>query len=554
MRFEVDLGADKTFANVVGNQFALSPDGTNLVFSAAADGGAQLMLRKMGSGETLPLPGSEGARSAFFSPDGTWVAYWANGKLKKSPISGGAPTVLCDATDLLGGSWGEDGQIVATLAGEAKLWSVSETGGEPKALWQDTAPGTRLVWPQHLPAGKGVLFTRASTIPDAGSIEILRDGKTKTLVRNATYGRYASSGHLLYVNQGTVYAQDFDWERLEARGAAFPFIKNVDYSSTFGFAQFALSNNGLFVFRELRSQAKLRLAWLSRGGGSTPFLKETGPFLWPRVSPDGKYVALTRVNAGESEIVIYDRTGKPVANQLPAANYRVTPLWIGSSEFLIFQGRATLEAAAMPALASTQELLRGGVHVPWSTDREGKRLALYRLDPKTHFDLWTAQISTEGGKIRLGKLEPFLQSSAVETYPAFSPDGKWIAFASLKSGNYEVYVRSYPDNGTEVQISRGGGRLPQWLEASGEILYETPDGLLMAAAYRFEGNQIKPKAPVVWSPLRLGDTGVLANFDLARDGRVLALLPPEDQVKASARLVFVTNFLEELKRKSGERP
>src|SRR5262249_5271965 len=154
--------------------------------------------------EVSELPETEGSRGPFFSPDGQWVAFWAGGKLKKAPIAAGSPIVLCDATDLLGGSWGDDGNIIATLNSSARLWRVLSAGGSPTPVVDLTGKVARVLWPQVLPGSKAVLFTAAAASPDAGNIEVFsfRDSSRKTLVRGGTYGRYLPSGHLVYINQG----------------------------------------------------------------------------------------------------------------------------------------------------------------------------------------------------------------------------------------------------------------------------------------------------------------------------------------------------------------
>ena len=161
-------------------------------------------------------------------------------------------------------------------------------------------------------------------------------------------------------------------------------------------------------------------------------------------------------------------------------------------------------------------------------------------------------LEADKGELRAGKPEPFLRTQSIETYPAFSPDGHWLAYASNQSGTFEVYVRAFPDNGAQVQISSGGGRIPRWSRRGGDLFYSTDDQRIMVAAYRVNGGSFQADSPRLWSQRRLGDTGVLPNFDVAPDGRrVAALLPvasPAEQ-QAQNHVTFLMNFFEEVRRR-----
>src|SRR5260370_41652639 len=147
------------------------------------------------------------------------------------------------------------------------------------------------------------------------------------------------------------------------------------------------------------------------------------------------------------------------------------------------------------------------------------------MSPVTHFDLWTVALVADKGELRAGKPEPFLRTQSIETYPTFSPDGHWLAYASNQSGPFEVYVRAFPDNGAQVQVSSGGGRIPRWSRRGGDLFYSTDDQRIMVAAYRVNGGSFQADRPRLWSQRRLGDTGVLPDFYVAPDGRrVPALL------------------------------
>lgn len=551
LRLEVELAAETSFANTVGNHFALSPDGRFLVYVVAgASGGSQLQLRNLETGRDTLVPGSEGGRRPFFSPDGTWIAYWAAGKVKKSSISGGSPIILCNASDLQGASWGTDGQIVAAISGEAKLWKIPADGGNPSLLWEDQGTTTRVHGPQLIEGSDSILVTRVGSSADTGTIELLRGGSTTVLVKNATHGRYLEGGFLLYVNQGTLYAQPFDIQQAKPTGPAAQMLTGVDYSPTFGYAHYDIGASGLLIYKQRNSLGRLKVRWLEEGRRGQDFLPEAKRYVWPKIAPNGQYIALTTLDEGESHISILNRDGQPHSSQLPSAGYQGNPLFSADSRHLFFNDGRQLKVAPISQLEKPIALLTSAMRVPWSITKDSGRLAFYQLDPKTHFDLWTVPIRQDGAQLQAGEAEPFLQSPAVETYPAFSPDGKWLAYVSLKSGKYEIYVRTFPDNGQEIQLTSGTGRLPVWRKDKKEILYEDEGFRLWAVPYIIQAGKFSAGKARIWSEEVLGDTGVLANFDLGEDGRVLALVPPDGKVGSAPKLVFVTNFLDEVKRKT----
>jgi eukaryotic-like serine/threonine-protein kinase len=554
MELELTLPPETTLANVVGPQMTLSPDGTSLVIVANRKaGGSELRMRRLDRRDFVTLPGTEGARGPFFSPDSEWVAFWAAGKLKKISLRGGEPMVLCDAPDLLGGSWGDDGQIVATLSTEAKLWRLASAGGPAKPVL-DLAPQLlRLLWPQVLPGSKSILYSRVGQTPDSGAIEVLSliDGKRKALVRSGVFGRYLPSGHLVYVNQGTLYAQNFDLKSLEVQGTPFAVISNVAQSPVFGFAQYDFSSAGTLVYRRDSSGGQFVLRWLTPKGPAKTVVDKPGPYLWPRVSPSGKEIAYTEVRSGESVIWIAPREGGQARSLASAEGHGAAALWSPDGKFLVMQGQNGLEWMRAGESGPPQTLLKGGISVPWSFTPDGKRLAMNQLNPATHFDLWTVALEAVDGSLVAGAPEPFLRTKAVETYPTFSPDGRWIAYVSLQSGSYEIYVRSFPDSGKEVRVSKGGGRIPRWSQRTAELIYETDDHRLMVVPWSVQAGVFQAGMARLWSEEKLGDSGVLPSFDLAVDGTVLALMPADVPERSPDRITVLVNFFEELGRRPG---
>jgi Tol biopolymer transport system component len=556
LRLEVELGSGGELASDVGTDVVISPDGSRLVFVASDSSGvSHIHTRLMSQAEVSEMPGTDGARAPFFSWNGEWVAYWAARRLWKIPAAGGSPIELCEAPDLLGGSWGDDDNIIAALSSDHRLWRIPAEGGKPKVI-ASLPPGfDRLLWPQVLPGSKAMLFTAVPFDADTGSIIAFsfRDGAQRTVVKGGTFGRYLPSGHLTYINQGTLYAAPFDLERLQVHGSPAPILTDVAYSQTFGFAQFDFSQTGVVVYRRAAGRGQVVVKWIDSDGMTAPILSKPGPYLWPSLSPDGKRLALQTSDSTKPRVLIVDlKSGQqtPVNSEAKA---QMSPLWTPDSQCLVI-GREMLEWVKSDGSGSSKTLRLDNTSmvVPWSFAPGGKRLAYYAESPVTHFDLWTLPLESAGGQLQTGKPEPFLQTKAVETYPSFSPDGHWLAYDSDESGSFEVYVQAFPAKGKAVQISNSGGRVPRWAPQGGRLFYSANDHRVMVSNYRVKGRAFQADDPRPWSKMRLADTGVLANYDVARDGRrIVGLLPVTDpgEQQSQNHVTLLTNFFDELRRR-----
>lgn len=557
VRVEAELRSGGSLGSEVGTDVVLSADGSRLVFvSLDAAGTAHLNAQRLDQSSASELPGTEGARAPFLSPDGKWVGFWAAGVLKKTSIDGGSPVPLCEAPDLLGASWGEDGHIVAAL-NRGTLSIVPAAGGTPTVILDLAGESLAPAWPQILTPGRLVLFTAIGAGgADAARLELLslHDGARTVVVKGGTYGRLLANGDLTYVNQGALFVLPFDLEQRTLRGTPVPVLDDVAYSPTFGFAQVDVARNGTLVYRR---QPGFTVTSIDSSGGATPLLSRPGRYVFPKLSPNGRQLAISGVDSGASLTTVHDLTPSKPAQQTVSTNRHKFPIWTPDGRALVLGGSDGLAYVQLGEAKGPQPLLQSSRPlVPWSFAPDG-RLAYHQLGATTGYDLWTVPLSVVAGTLTAGTPEVFLQTRHYEVYPSFSPDGKWLAYGSNESGSWQVYAQAFPNTGARpVRISDAGGRIPRWSPNGRDVFYRTDDQRMMVAAYTVTAGSLVFGRPKAWSPVVLGETGVLANFDLASDGHhVIAVMPaagPGQQTPNHVTLLF--NVFGEIGRRlSGHR-
>jgi len=555
LEFDVELRSSGTLGSDVGTDAVLSLDGTRIAFvSRGADRRTHLNVRRLDDPKVTELPGTDGARAPFFSPDGGWLGFWADGAIKKVAVDGGSATVIAESTDLLGADWGEDGEIVAATR-YGVLSRIPAAGGEPSVLLDLTSLARAPLWPQLLPGGDRALVTVTSPNGfDDATLEVVsvRDGERREVLHGGTFGRYVEKGgegYVLYVNQGTAFALPFDLVRLAQRGAAFPVLEDLAYAPTFGYAQLSVSRTGTLVYQRDAGSAKTIAAWVDRGGHVEPLRLPPGRYAFPRLSPDGQRLAVVAVASGMHNLLVYepevDRTLR-----LHSSPYSA-PAWYPDGRALVIGGATGLTWMPVDPQAEPRPLLAtNSPAVPWSFAPQGARIAYHVPAADTHLDLWTVPLQVAADVAVAGTPEPFLRTPAVESWPAFSPDGRWLAYGSSESGTFEVYVRAFPDDGHAVRISQGGGRAATWARNGRELLYGTDDGRVMVVGYTVVDGAFKATNPEQWTPVAMAAAGVLPTFDLAPNGeRILALLPSPDARAAPApnHVTFISNLFEKLR-------
>jgi serine/threonine-protein kinase len=529
----------------------LSRDGRRLVVTAERGGTLRLLLRRLDRPEFVPIAGTERGMRPFLSPDGKWVGFTAGGKLTKVPVDGGAAVVIADA-DWGGGSWGPDGTIVYTQSYTSGLRRVSAGGGKTDTLTTPDRARGELAhwWPQILPDGEHVLFTNFSTPAERARIEVLslQSGSRKVLIEGGMYARYLPTGHLVYARGGNLLAVPFDIRRLTVTGAAVPVLEGVGMNNSDGWAAFAISETGSLAYVPASVlYPEARLVWVDRGGAEQPALDKPGHYRTPRLSPDGRRIALTIGEQGlSSDVWIYE-LGRGILTRFtraPAAEFG--PLWTPDGGRLIYDSErpvfdlywrvADATQPEQPLLASEYD------KYPSSISPDGRTLAAWFNVPGAN-QIWLVPLDG------VGKPRPFLDAPFNLRHPSFSPDGRWLAYASNESGRDEVVIQSYPDPGrARRQVSISGGTEPMWTRQGRELVYRNGDTTLAAALNPATGESGRPGVLFV-GPY---DFAAIAprSYDVTPDGRrfLMVRYAPEAEPR---QVSLVLNWFEELRSRMG---
>ena len=569
LRISGEVGAEGTLVTNLGAAAVISPDGQTVVFVLSnADGRSRLYVRRLDSLKAVLLEGTEDAMSPFFSPDGRSIAFFTPGKLKKIPVGGGAVETLCDAPGGRGGSWGADGTIVfqPTSASASLLHSVPAEGGTPIPIGA-TGRDVARRWPQILPSGRAVLYSgnTSGLAWDTGSImaQPLPAGTPKVLVEGAFYGRYAD-GHLLYIRDGILFSAPFDVETLEVRGEAAPVIEGVLSAAYTGGAEFSVSDTGtlLYVPGTLTGD-ELPVTWIDSRGKATVLKAEPANWDSPSFSPDGRQLAMAIGYGAASDIWIYDWARGTGAQLTFGRGVDTSPVWTSDGSRIAYASTSdetspntNIYWKRTDGVGEPQRLTdSANTQIPFSFHPTGKYLAYNQRSQSTDVMILPLDGDEKTGW-KPGTPIAFAATEAVETAPAFSPDGRWLAYSSTESGTTEIYVRPFPAGEGKWKVSTApGGVNPRWSPRKQELFYTAPIAgqiagqiAVMVVPYEVEGRTFRPSPPRRWYPELITSTRTARSFDVHPDGDRIAIAKPEMRADAGRLPVFVFNFFEELRR------
>jgi serine/threonine protein kinase/Tol biopolymer transport system component len=558
-RFYYELPKDQQFSNPAQPNLAVSPDGRQFVYIA----GKGFYLRSLDKLDARLIPGTDDdPRTPFFSPDGQWLGFWsaANRQLKKISIRGGAPVALCDASFVRGASWGVDNTIVYPQDGRG-IMRISANGGTPELIVDEKKP---MGSPQILPDGKTVLFALLTSQPYQVVMQSLKSAK-RTVLFAGHRPQYFPTGHLVYGSgNNNLFAIPFDLDRLEVIGGPVPVVEGV-WRRPEGAPQYAISDSGTLVYipgtTVAAARPQMTLVWVDRNGKEEPLAAPPNFYDSPRVSPDGTKVALQFEGAN---IGIWDLVRKTMTRLTFDADFNDLPLWTPDGKRIAFLSqreqdykvywKASNGTGTEDPLGSVPNLW---MFFPSAWSGDGKSLVLTMMNQMELnarlFDIGV--ISMEGDH----KWRPLLQAKYNEAQPQISPDGRWMAYTSNESGQYEVYVRSFPevDKG-KWQVSTSGGDSPLWSRDGRELLYRSRDAVMAVLvktepAFSLETPKILFRGTYVTS--NLSSSYDLGTWDISLDGKRFLMMKtmqstekaPEAEIPR--RINIVLNWFEELKQR-----
>jgi serine/threonine protein kinase len=489
----------------------VSPDGRRLVFVAStAEGEHQLYLRNLDSQELKALAGTGGALDPFFSPDGNWIGFSTDNELKRVAVSGGVPLVLAKMGISRGGTWLPDGTIVFTEGTSGGLVRISAEGGEPETLTEldDERNERTHRWPSALPDGSAVLFTsdtyETTEFYDDARIEAVstETGRRVVVLEGTSKARYLAPDQLIFARDGSLFTVPFDLRKLQVTGSPKLVLQEVLTDVSSGAVQFAVSAVGTFSYVSGQlMQGSRSLAWVDRSGAVENVGIEEGNYQEVRLSPDHRRAVVNSNSSSGLDIWVVDLE-RSTMNRLTFAGTNIQPAWSPDGTMIAYG--ASLESGNYkpywkPASGS------GEAELLWDTDQQafprsfspdGEFLMLNVDGPNGRSDLWSLSMVGERQAV------PFLTTPANELMPSFSPDGRWIAYASDESGRAEIYVTAFPRAAGKWQVSRNGGWEPLWAE-DGRRLYYRGRGNMMVEV------EIETTSTVVIGPERVLFSGTL---------------------------------------------
>jgi len=539
---------------------AITPDGSRVVY--VGNRGTQLFVRALDALE--PVTVFTGVpRGLFVSPDGQWIGFVDGASvLKKVAVTGGPAVTLAtlDGNAPRGATWAPDDTIiVATNDGTIGLQRVRAAGGSTTVLTRpDPAQGEAdHYWPELLPGGRAVLFTITAVTGglDAAQVAVLdlQTGTRKVLVRGGSHAHYAPSGHLFYAAAGTLRAVAFDLATLETRGTPVPIVPDVVMTNTGGVDAVVAGDGTLaYVSRSGVIGAQRTLVWVDRQGRETPILSPPRAYLYPRLSPDGKRVAVSAADQ-ETDIWVWDLSRTTLTRATFDPRLDTYPVWTPDGHRLLFSSEPTgarnLYWQAADGTGAVERLTESpNQQNPAAVTPDGRRLIFTEVAPKTADDVM--QIELDGTH----RVTPLVQSPFAERNGIVSPDGRWLAYEANESGRFEIYVRPFPEvNDGHWQVSTGGGTRPLWAPGGQELFYASPTGALMRVGVE------RASSWTATTPTLLVKEGYFTipggtfgrTYDIAPDGQRFLMIKEgggADQTAAPPQIIVVQHWTDELKR------
>jgi serine/threonine protein kinase/Tol biopolymer transport system component len=516
-------------ADFVSNSLpAISPNGRRLIFAAGSGGKTQLWVRDLDSATPWAVAGTDGAYNPFWSPDSSEVAFFANAKLRKVKLSGGPSLVLCDAMQGRGGSWNRNGVIVFTPSTTGPIFKVPSHGGKPEPVTALDVPAEEVShrWPWFLPDGRHFLYTGRNADPSKTAIYVgdLESGTRQRIRATTSNAVYSPPGFLLFVSERALMAEAFDAAHLRTSGEPFHVADQVDLITANLQGSFSASETGVLTYYSgYGSRLNSQLTWFDRSGKVLGTVGEPGSFVKPAISPDGRTLAVDRLDSlsGSYDIWYYDLARGNSTRVTFDSRQDGYPVWSPDGGSIAFAGNRAghyqIYRKSAGSTAKDEVLLESPLDkFPSDWSRDGRFLIYYQIDPVTKYDIWALPLTGDR------KPFPLLQTPFNEHRATLSPDVRWLAYSSDETGKDEIYVQSFPSLGNKWKVSDGGGTRPVWSRDGKELFYIAYDRKLMVSAVS-AGAKFEAGSP---RPLFLTRPNITRFYDVSPDGRRFLLVDP----------------------------
>jgi serine/threonine protein kinase len=529
-RFSITLPPGQELSVDTTQALMLSPDGKHLAYVASENGVPHLYLRRLDNFGFAQVPDSEGANFPFFSPNGEWVAFFSQGKLKKAPSDGGNPEVVCELPTFFGGTWTPQDTIVVALPSYG-LASVPATGGALNKIKINFSEPLYPQGPAFIGSGEWIGFTDYYGTTRRIIAVSLSSGETRVLLNNAQ-GESFAPDQMIYYWAGAVWAVPFDSRKVAIRGAAVQLATGVTEDNFVG--QSSASTNGALAYAPGAVGNFLRNLYLvNRSGVEQKLDVPAAGYIDPAISPDGKRVAVAIQYMSAQQLAVYERDRGVMMRIVANGGLNNAPVWSPDGKDLLFDAsgntlkrglyRVAADGSAAPQLIHETTI---SSHI---TSVAGSHAAVMVNDPATSADIWLFNMDNQSD------MRPFKQTVAAERQGSLSPDGRWMAYTSNESGRPEVYVEPVPGPGGRWQISTAGGEQPRWVRNGKEIVYRNGTKMMSAAV------QIQPTFAAA-KPVELFDRkfdrgGSVGGYDVTPDGRTFVMTRSEQANPTEIRVV-----------------
>jgi serine/threonine-protein kinase len=520
---------------------AVSPDGRDLVFAGDAGGTPRLYRRPLGRMAATPIDGTDGASDPVFSPEGNWVGFFVGPHLKKVPIDGGAAAIVAEAPTRRGLTWGPGDVIYLTPRDNAGVWRVPATGGTMEQVTSLAEGDASHRWPDVLPDGRHLTYTIWNGAWETAQIAIVPiDGSAprRVVVTGGGFGRIVG-GRLVYARGDELLAVPFDLERLQTAGEAVRIAEGV-ISNFSGAAQLAVSAAGVLAYVPAADPpAERALTWVDRQGRPSPATTLRGPGRWYDLSPDGSRVVRYNMQDARRGVWIDDigaRTSERATGDADLSSSgpadRLNAIWSADGRHVAYARGSPLNLylAAVGADAGAARLTTSE-HTQWpgSWSPDGRTVAYVEQDALSGSDIWLLALDEQR---KPAGTRAFLRTPFNESAPMISPDGRWIAYQSNESGQYEIYVQPFPDGGQRHQLSFDNGVYPRWSPRADEVFFRSG-----ANRAGLSSVALTPAAPSPAKPRLLFEIGGYESiFDVGPDASRFLMMPALSRQSAPTQI------------------